>query len=123
MARIKSSAKLAYETKRECFRAAGFRRCTGTQAVPCRGIGAPIFLPSKSGASVARAPSRYGIFGVAVRRVTVTIGLYSVRLSEGSDPAIHMVSSATVWQSTSLQGWLVAQLQDCRRRAGADGRI
>ena len=29
---------------------------------------------------MARAPSRYGIFGVAVRRVTVTIGLYSARL-------------------------------------------
>ena len=91
--------------------------------MPCRCIGAPIFRLSKSGASVARAPSRYGIFGVAVRRVTVTIGLYSVRLSEGSDPAIHMVGSATVGQSTSLQGWLVAQLPDCRRHAGADGRI
>lgn len=33
-------------------------------------------------------PSRYGLFGVALRRVAVTIGLCSVRLSEGSCPAL-----------------------------------
>ena len=31
--------------------------------------------------------SHYGLFGVALRRVTIPIGLFSVRLSEGSDPA------------------------------------
>ena len=33
-------------------------------------------------------PSHYGLFGVALRRVTIAIGLFSVRLSEGSDPAL-----------------------------------
>ncbi|MFR7383023.1 MAG: hypothetical protein ACLUTK_15190, partial [[Clostridium] leptum] len=31
--------------------------------------------------------SHCGLSGVALRRVTVAIGLYSVRLSEGSGPA------------------------------------
>ena len=32
-------------------------------------------------------PSRYGLSGVALRRVTVAIGLFSVRLTDGSYPA------------------------------------
>lgn len=40
------------------------------------------------GMSAACLPSSHcGLSGVALRRVTVAIGLYSVRLSEGSGPA------------------------------------
>lgn len=43
----------------------------------------------------------YGLSGVALRRVTITIGLYSVRLSEGSDPAAPWVRySGAAWYTS-----------------------
>ena len=46
------------------------------------------------GMSAACLPSSHcGLSGVALRRVTVAIGLYSVRLSEGSGPAVYKASN------------------------------
>ena len=49
----------------------------------------PHLFGSRSPLVACLPPSHYGLFGVALRRVTIAIGLFSVRLSEGSDPALR----------------------------------
>lgn len=78
----------------------------------CSGIGNP--------------PSRYGLFGVTLRRVTIAIGLCSVRLAtEGRDPACIRFILYPVQPTdkkpgpvTSLCGKLLREVRD-----GADNLL
>lgn len=74
-----------------CF---GYQKSPPLIAKGLKNILSNTHLVISLGMLAACLPSSHcGLSGVALRRVTVAIGLYSVRLSEGSGPAVYKASN------------------------------
>lgn len=91
---VKNTPSISWAVHKNHFLFLGIKKALRQMAKGLKNILSNTHLVISLGMLAACLPSSHcGLSGVALRRVTVAIGLYSVRLSEGSGPAVYKASN------------------------------